>query len=211
MKLLPPKGKAEVSTAPDRAVGVSSVDLIADSIEHPLAVAFSKSSSPNYLAAVEAARHAFKYDELPQGKSVLHMAVFSADRVQLSRALHLLGYIKGLRSTRLFAGGKLLTSSLRIEEVINCYLTSLACKDWRAHCHKVISDDPLEMPGLRWSQPKKPTRYLIPCTLVASYGGRQAVMESLFGSTVQDKLQAIGVRRGCSWCPNFKPNDFKKL
>ncbi len=207
--MLPSEGKAGIATAPSE--GLSSVDLIADSIEYPLAVAFNKSSSENYGAAVEAAKHAIKYEERPQGKSWIHMAVFSADRVQLSHALHLLGYIRGLKSTRLFAGGKLLTSSLRIEEVINCYLTSLVCKDWRAHCHKVISDDQFEIPSLLWPQQKKATRYLIPCALVADYGGRQAVTESLFGSTVQDKLQAIGVRRGCSWCPNFKPNDFKKL
>jgi len=222
--MIPP---AAVATTQSYAVDAASVDLIADSIEHPLAVAFSKTSSPNYRVAVDTARRAFKYSEIQHGNTIQHAAVFAAERVQLSRALHLLWYIRGFKSTRVFAGGKLQTGTARIEEVINCYLTAMACDDWRAHCHRVVSDDPFGWDDMldefqRTFKPgtsskravKKPpqvTRYQIPCALVALYGGRQAVTEAVFGVSVRDKLQAIGVKRGCAWCPNFKPDDFKTL
>jgi hypothetical protein len=217
MKLLPPK--AEVSTAHDQAVGESSVDLIADSITHPLAVAFNKSSSPNYLAAVEAAKHAHKYSEVQLGKSSIHMAVFSADRVQLSRALHLIRYINGLKSTRIFAGGKLLASSFQTEEVINCYLSSLECNDWRAHCHKIVIDAFMEERSTRnamidlniFDSKHNENRYLFPCSYLAGYGGSGLVLQKAYVASPTDQIQALAVKKGCSWCPNFKPGDFKKL
>lgn len=197
------------------------VDLIADSINHPLAVVFSQSSSPNYLLAVETAQKAHKYHErIEPKKTRTHLAVFSSDRVQLSRALHLLGYVKGLKSTRLFAGGKMLPNAHVIEEVLSCYLTALRCNNWRAHCHKVVSEPWVKLPSsskelmsMEWVKPPPAVKsYLVPCALVAAFGGSQVALEKTsFAATKQEKIQAIGVRRGCDWCPNFRPNEFKEL
>ena len=197
MKLQPAGKSVEISLLQRQYTRAGEIDLIADSLKHPLAVAFNKSNSSNYFAAVEAAKYAHKYTEVVQGKAVMHMAVFAADRVQLLQALHLLRYIKNLKSTRIFTDGQLQFSSHRIENVINCYQTSLGCHDRRAHCYKIVDESN--------------KKYLIPCAQVAVYGGSAAVREGFFGASIVDKLQAIGMQRGCTWCPNFKPSDFRKL
>lgn len=194
------------------------VDLIGDSISHPLAVAFAKSSSPNYGAAVELAKMANKYAESVVGKSIIHMAVFSGDRVQMSRALALVRFIKGIKSAQIYAGGKLLISSHKTEEVINCFLTASACNDWRAHCHKIIDDAFMDdrrgagtMIDLDVFSSRKPNRYLLPCRYLAGYSGTSLVLEKDYVATPVDQVQALAVRNDCAWCPNFKPGDFKKL
>lgn len=194
------------------------VDLISDSISHPLAVAFVKSSSPNYGAAVELAKTANKYAESAVGRSIIHMAVFSGDRVQMSRALALVRFIKGIKSAQIYAGGKLLISSHKTEEVINCFLTASACNDWRAHCHKIIDDAFMDdrrnggaMIDLDVFSSRKPNRYLLPCRYLAGYSGTSIVLERDYVAKPVDQVQALAVRNDCAWCPNFKPDDFKKL
>lgn len=211
----------------------SSVDLIKDSLDYPLAIAFSKSSSPNYGAAVELAKLASKYAYTPIGNSVMHLAAFSADRLQMSRAMALLRYIKGLKSTHIYAGGKLLSSAHRTEESIDCFLTASACNDWRAHCHRTIrnpfADDSertrwigsdLAMPGfgkingqLAVIEPKRKAfqKYLFPCKFMTRYGEIHFRLDPHSPVSAIDQIQAIAVGQDCAWCPNFKPEDFKKL
>lgn len=211
----------------------NAVDLVADSLCHPLVVAFSKSSSPNYGAAVALAQLASKYSENKAGTSVMHMAAFAADRVQMSRALALLRYIKGLRSTQLYAGGKLLASAYRTEEVINCYLTASACNDWRAHCHRYVRNpfaggderirwtgSDLQMPTISTSlgfprlfnpKPEKFSQYRFPCKFLVRFGEIHFKLDANSPVNASNQIQAMGVAQDCAWCPNFKPDDFKKL
>lgn len=209
------------------------IDPIEDSLTYPLAVSFTKSSSPNYMLAVELAKQATKYAYTNVGKSVLHLAVFSADRLQMSRAMALLDYIKGLKGTRLFAGGKLLHSTYKTEEVANCYLTALACNDWRAHCHRIIRSpfandsarkewikNDLAMPGftkigarLTLFEPKvkKFDQFIFPCSYLVRYGEIHFRLDANSEVSVTNQIQAMGVSRDCAWCPNFKPVDFRKI
>lgn len=209
------------------------IDLIADSLRHELIIAFSKSSSPNYGAAVDLAKMASKYSENLIGKSTMHKAVFFADRLQMSRALALLRYVKSWKSTQLYAGGKLLSSAHRTEEVIDCFLTASACNDWRAHCNRTIrnpfADDSertrwigsdLAMPGfgkingqLAVIEPKRQAfqKYLFPCKFMTRYGEIHFRLDPHSPVSETDQIQAMAVRNGCDWCPNFRPSDFKKL
>lgn len=218
---------------PPATQGATAIDLIGDSLSHPLAVAFSKSGSPNYGAAVELAKSASKYAEKAVGRTVMHMAAFSSDRLQMSRALALLRYIKGLKSTQLYAGGKLLISAHRTEEVINCFLTAAACNDWRAHCHRTIRnpfatteertrwiEGDLAMPGfgringrLAVIEPKsQPAQgYRFPCKFMTRYGEIHFRLDPGHAASATDQIQAMAVAQDCAWCPNFKPEDFKKL
>lgn len=199
-----------VSLPQSNQVSFDNIDLIADSITHPLAVAFGKSSSTNYMAAVDAAKRGIKYGEMTNGKSVVHMAVFSADRVQLSCALHLIGYIKGLKSTRIFSGGRMLIGAGNLENVIGCYLQSQSCNNWRAHCHEIITDWPNYFDYLE-SEEQKYDKYLVPCNRLLRSGGRRSIIKDISGTSAAERLQAIAVEKGCEWCPNFHPEDFKKL
>lgn len=209
------------------------VDLIADSLSHPLVVAFSKSSSPNYGAAVSLAQLASKYCENKVGNSVMHMAAFAADRVQMSRALALLRYIKGLRSTQLYAGGKLLHSALRTEEVTNCYLTACACNDWRAHCHRYVRNpfaggderirwtgSDMQMPTISTAlgfpklinhKPEKFSQYRFPCKFLVRFGEIHFKLDAGSPVSATNQIQAMAVEQDCAWCPNFRPDDFNKM
>lgn len=208
------------------------VDLIADSLANPLVVAFSKSNSPNYSAAVALAKLASKYSENTIGNSMMHMAAFAADRVQMSRALALLRYIKGLKSTQLYAGGKLLASAYRTEEVIDCYLTASACNDWRAHCHRYIRNpfaggderlrwtgNDLQMPTISTAlgfprlvnpKPEKFSQYRFPCKFLVRFGEIHFKLDSNSPVSAANQIQAMAVAQDCAWCPNFKPEDFTK-
>jgi hypothetical protein len=151
----------------------------------------------------------------------------------MSRALALLRYIKGLKSTQLYAGGKLLFSAYRTEEVINCFLTASACNDWRAHCHRNIrspfagdserarwTDNDLQMPTIKigLGLPKlfvpkydKFAHYLFPCKFLVRYGESNFQLEARSPVSVINQIQAKAVEQDCAWCPNFKPDDFVKL
>lgn len=210
-----------------------SIDLIADSLAHPLAVAFSKTSSPSYGAAVELAKLGSKYAERDIGRSTVHMAVFAGDRLHMSRAMALMRYIKGWKSTQLYAGGKLLFSAHRVEDVINCFLTATACSDFRAHCHRVIRspfagdderigwiDSDLAICGfariggrLVVAEPKRERhdRYVLPCRFLARYGEIHFRLDGSPDVSPVDRLQAMAVSQDCAWCPNFEPSNFRRL
>lgn len=209
------------------------VDLIADSLSHPLAVAFSRTNSPNYGAAVELAMLGSKYAELALGRSIVHMAAFSASRAHMSRALALLRYIKGWKSTQIYAGGKLLFSAHRVEDVINCFLTAAACCDYRAHCHRVIrspfagDDERIRWIGsdlaisgfarvggmLTVTDPRRESfeKYVLPCRFLARYGEIHFRLDGGPDVSPRDRLQAMAVSQDCEWCPNFEAGDFKKV
>jgi hypothetical protein len=200
------------------------VDLIADSLSHPLAIAFSKTSSPNYGAAVELAMLGSKYAELALGKSILHLAAFAADRLHMSRALALLRYIKSWKSTQIYAAGKLLYSAHSTEQAINCYLTAAACNDYRAHCHQVISnpfadsDDRIELAPtgviIGNAAGTKRTRfgeYMLPCRNLTYAGAIYFRLDRSHDVSSADQIQAVAVSKDCAWCPNFKPGNFRRL
>lgn len=200
------------------------VDLIADSLSHPLAVAFSRTNSPNYGAAVELAMLGSKYAELQLGRSVVHLAAFAADRLHMSRALALLRYIKSWKSTQLYAAGKLLYSAYSTEQAINCYLTAAACSDYRAHCHQVIRNPfadvaermkwvstAVTIGGLAGAKRSRFDEYMLPCRHLTYAGTIHFKLDRSHEVSPADQIQAVAVSKDCAWCPNFKPGDFKKL
>lgn len=212
--------------------GRLTADIISESLRNPLAVAFSRSGSPNYGAAVELAKLGIKYAEQVVGKSVVHMAVFAGDRLHMSRALALLRYIKSWKGTQLYAGGKLLFSASRVEDVISCFLTACACNDYRAHCHRIIrspfagtderirwvSND-LSISGfarvggqLVVTEPKieRFDRYVLPCRFLARYGELHFRLDGSPNVSPGDRLQAMAASQDCAWCPNFRPSEFEK-
>lgn len=203
---------------------VGDVDLIADSLSHPLAVAFSKTSSPNYGAAVELAMLGSKYAKLDLGNSVVHLAAFAADRVHMSRALALLRYIKGWKGAQLYAAGKLLYSAHSTERAINCYLTAESCNDYRAHCHQVIGNPFADIEeraarvsacvtigGLLDAKRGGFGEYMLPCRNLVYAGEVHFRLGRSPEVSLADQLQAFAVSKDCAWCPNFKADDFIKL
>lgn len=147
--------------------------------------------------------------------TLFHYAAFGRSREQVGRALSLTRYLAGLKAVQFYAGGKLILERLRIEAVLTCYLEACACDDTRAHCNTVVANPfvrdltdngaiDLDLDYLRTS-----AGYLYPCAFMLQWGG--SGLQKNHPSSPKDQLQALAVRRGCDWCPNFKPDDFKKL
>lgn len=191
----------------------SSVDLVKDSIGQVMAVSFPRSRSAGYAAAVNIAQHAEKYSEADMGGVLFHYAAFGRSREQVALALSVTRYLEGIKAVQFYAGGKLILERLRIDSVLTCFLEACACTDHLAHCNRVvaspfsgvISDNDvvdLDLAGVA-------SGYVFPCAFLLQWGGPG--LQRGHPATPEDQIQALAVRRGCDWCPNFKPGDFKKL
>ncbi len=123
------------------------VDPRAESLRDLLALSFAKSPSEVYPLAVHVAQGAARYAEVEIGKQKLHLVSFAKTPPEgAARALALLHYIAGWKTTEVFAGGKLVADGYGVAEVLECYLHASACNDRTAHCHTVI-DDPYDEEG----------------------------------------------------------------
>lgn len=201
------KGKAgAVAPAPSHTV-----DLIQDSLEQILAVSFPKSRGSGYPLAVAIAQKAKQYTEADMGGTLFHFAVFGREKEQIALAYAITRYLSGLKSVEFFAGGKMI-SVYDSQGVLRCYLDSVSCNDYRAHCNKVVSHPfkeeerifDLELDGSR-----KKNNYLHPCAYLLQW--HESKLTEDHPASAEDQLQAMAIKRGCDWCPNFKPGDFRKL
>ena len=186
-----------------------------------LAIAFPKSRSANYGAAVNFARHASFYDESEVESNLYHFAGFGTDRTQVTLALSVTKLLLNIKGTMFYAGGKLVMERFRIESVLSCYLTACGSKDYRAHCHIVIND-PFQvksatsdsfsldmMDFVRMDSQAPAVQCLFPCRFLAGFSDMG--LSGRHPSSQEDQIQAAAVRRGCDWCPSFHPEDFKNL
>jgi len=197
---------------------VVKIDLIEDSFSHLLTLCFAKSSASTYSIAVHLAKSAEKYDETYIGKTLLHMAAFGKNREDAARAMALIGYIRGWKSTKIFAGGKIIQDVYRTLAVLRCYIESLACTDWTAHCFIVIDDPYSLLPNesiviislnefrQKANLPKKDI-YIFPCAYLKQYLRFQIGHPA----SPQNQIQAKAIEIGCDWCPRFNQHSYKKI
>jgi len=186
---------------------VPRIDLVEESRTNLLAVAFARTNSPVYALAVNAAKRATRYECVAVGKSVAHLAVFDKTRASAIRALELLRYVAGWKAVQVCAGGTILRSDFLAGIVLSCYVQSLDCDDWRAHCFCVIDDPSALAPyedrlylAADVSIERSPKKdWLLPCKLL--YG--HVRFQRLHPATFRDQLQAAAAEYGCAWCPNF--------
>lgn len=193
----------------------TAVDLVKDSIEQVIAVSFPKSRSAGYSAAVNIAQQADKYAEADMNGTLFHFAAFGHSREQVAFALSAIRYLEGIKAVQCYAGGKLVLERYRVESVLTCYLEACACKDHRAHCNKVVTN-PFNGPvldngrvDLDFDGSGSVGGYLFPCAFLLQWGNPG--IQHGHPASPQDQIQAMAVNKGCDWCPNFKPADFKQL
>ena len=195
--------------------GGASVDLVRDSIEQVVAVSFPKSRSAGYAAAVNIAQQADKYGEAIMNGTLFHYAAFGRSREQVALALAATRYLEGIKAVQFYAGGKLILERMRIESVLTCYLEACACNDHRAHCNIVVTNPftggfaDNDVVSLDLDDLRAPAGYLFPCAFLLQWGGPG--LQRGHPASPEDQIQAMAVRKGCDWCPNFRPGDFKKL
>jgi len=175
------------------------IDLHQESKQHLLAISFPRSRAASYDAALTIAHQAAKYGEVTIGKQLLHFAVFGRDKTDATRACAILKYIGSIAGLQVYAGGKMLQQTYWVTEVLTCYLNSLACDDWKAHCLVVI-DDPLH---------DSQAQYIYPCALLYERYRSKPVIDH--PSAPAQQIQASAVKLGCDWCPRFNENNFKKI
>jgi len=188
------------------------------SLNNLLVITFAKNRTHTYPLAVSIARGAFKYAETEIDKQTIHMAVFSATKKDVNRALALTGYLFGHRDVGIFIKGRFIADRHKIIPTLKCYANAIKCADYKAHCQLVI-DDPfsekyhssgLSLQITLSKEKQKPQiiqRYLFPCKYLHLYFKFQKDHPSL----PENQIQAAGIERSCDWCPNFQPSAFQKL
>ena len=197
------------------------VDPVKDSFNFLMVIAFGKSSSPSYPLAVSVAQGAAKYAEVPLGKQIVHLSAFDRNKEGASRALSIVKYLSGSKTLQIFANGVLERNSWSVISILECYLKSATCNDFRAHCQRVIENPFAEKDyhhnlsiTIRITEETENKakaivveRYLFPC----SYLLQHFKFQIGHPSTPEDQVQAGAVENHCDWCPNFSSDNFKKL
>lgn len=174
-------------------------DLAFASRGHVLGVMFPKSKATAYPAVVALCKGADQYSESTSEGLLYHFASFGKNVEQITRALAVVNYVGAITAARFFSNGFPLVDTHYLHESLKCYIQAISCDDQAAHCHRVISDTRIG-----------PDAYLFPCNYLIK---RQARLDltPAHPSSLRDQIQAMGVDHGCAWCPNFKPDDFRKL
>lgn len=183
------------------------IDPFQSSLDCLLVVSFPKTNSKNYVFALSIAEAAERYGIATIGGKLMHVAVFGTTQADAGRASALIGYIRGWKGAFIFVRGKIVRDSYRLEEVLQCYLQSCLCRDSKAHCHFVI-DDPFD-PGFssQLFNHRAGDKYIFPCKHLVTWFRFQ----DGHPSRIEDQIQAAGVEFGCNLCPNFAPDDFRKV
>jgi len=196
------------------------VEPLAESRTGLLAVSFAKSPSEAYPLAVNVAQGAARYAEVEIGKRRVHLVAFAKTPDDAARALALLHYVAGWKTTQVFAAGRLIANAYGVSEVLECYLHACACTDRRAHCHTVL-DDPYDPEGAAdlegftvrlaldssgFSKRVEIDRYLFPCSFLKP----RFRFQTDHPANPQNQIQAAAVKEGCVWCPYFDPARFRK-
>lgn len=186
-------------------------DLAAILLQFALVILFPTSRGAGFSAALQAAKGASAFQQLQIGNQVYFASAYGPGRADMVRASMVLSLMAGCKGLQVYVQGRLSRQPLRIAEVVECYLHSLSCHDSRAHCHVQRNDAWLrrdEVMG-NWERPAAKQHALIPCRQIVRYGA--GYLSSNHPATAEDQLQARAVERGCDWCPNFRPQDFKQL
>lgn len=200
------------------------IDPSLASRDYGLVIMFPKSRASSYAAAVAAAKLASLYEEIEvDGKVATHVCAFAKNQQQMSLALMVTNWVGNLKGVQAYASGRILSSPHSVSAVLDCYLTSLTCTDWRAHCDVIVSDpfkrDEFsgvsltvnafgEIGGLDDSVEEK---YLHPCRLVHDRRWSRHALSEEHPASAADQIQAHAASINCEWCPNFHPEDFRKL
>ncbi|PTA51847.1 hypothetical protein C9I43_00490 (plasmid) [Shewanella morhuae] len=197
------------------------IDPFSASFSSLLVIVFSKSNSKNFPLALNIAQGAEKFVETTVSGKTTYSVCFGGNQVDAARAIAFLDYAASWKGVQIFSQGKLIPSSYHIVEVLNCYLKSQSCRDYKAHCQTVI-DDPFnteiekiggiafvikitETPTIK--QEIEIDRYAFPCKHIF----HRFRFQCDHPSCPEDQIQAKAVDLGCDWCPNFDADSWKKI
>ncbi|SEN00827.1 hypothetical protein [Halomonas caseinilytica] len=195
------------------------IDPFDASLRYMLVVVFPKSTSKNFSLVLNIAEGAEQYAVADINGKSTYFVCFGESQSDAGRAVAILDYVRTWKGVQVFSKGKLLQNSYHMAPVLNCYLESQSCRDYQAHCYKVI-DDPFseEVEGrgtLSIRVVDKPSikhevemdRYLFPCNFLFN----RFRFQKDHPSSIADQIQASAVKSVCDWCPNFEPVKWRKV
>lgn len=195
------------------------IDILSSSKEQLMAVAFSKSNSPNYPLVVNIAKGAFRYHEETIGNRPYHVAIFSKTPTEARKATIFLNYTEGWKSLQIFVNGRIIRNPWDLLRVLECYLAAVSCNDYKAHCHSIIDDPYKQITDMKnfvlhIFEEKKNTskmetidQYIFPCNYLLP---RFRFTHTNQAST-EDVIQAASVEYLCDICPYFDYKAFHTL
>lgn len=196
---------------------VSSIDPLKASLENLLVITFAKARSPNYHLAIKVAQTCSGYAEFDIENSKVHFIAICPNPDDVSRALLILQYTSGWSTSQVFCKGQLLKNTYNLTSILECYLESAKCDDYKAYCFGVIDDPSLKRPrttnftikiAVNDEAPEKPIdRYIIPCKFLGHYGTNLIPDHP---SSFRNQIQAQAVQKGCNICPRFNADNFQK-
>jgi len=196
------------------------VDPFDASLKFLLVIVFPKSTSKNFPLALSISEGASKFAVADINGKPTYFVCFGSNASDAGRALAVLDYVQGWKGVQIFSKGKILQSTYLVSEVLKCYMDSQSCRDYTAHCYKIIDDpfsEEVESSGLSFSISivEKPSikqeieidRYSFPCKFLHN----RFRFQKNHPASIEDQIQAGAVSQGCDWCPNFNPDNWKKV
>lgn len=173
-----------------------------------LSVVFPYSPSVNYVMATTLAIRAAMYhrlDDQLDKKRALHMASFARTKEQGGFASALLKLVGGWKGTQVYTPSSIIADPYRVSMVLECYFQSLSLQDHRAHCMWSAGTLDGAEPGT-----------MFPCKQIRGWTANEYHEQDNasyhgIGTTMQDRIKDLGVRKNCDWCPHFKMENFKKV
>lgn len=196
--------------------------MIVRSTNSNFTIAFPKSKSRNFPAALSLAKLADEFEEKVDGKAVYYVSVFSVNQKNCSLLIALLDLAIDWKGVHIFLNGRPLNRSRHLTEMLKCYRDSLRVKDHKAYCFEI--KESLGSPsygsmvfeiriinGNKLSNKEddaKPTQWVYPCKKLSNVA---RFLNKLHPASLQNQLQAQAVEVGCDLCPNFNAYDLQEL
>ncbi|GEA64900.1 hypothetical protein QUG64_04060 [Acinetobacter lwoffii] len=197
--------------------------MIVRSLNSNFTIAFPKSKSRNFPAALSLAKLADEFEEKIDGKAVYYISTFSINQKNCSLLIALLDLAIDWKGVHIFLDGKPLNRSRYLAEMLRCYRNSFRVKDHKAYCFEIKED--LGSPNygsmifelriinendtlLSKESDKKPTQWIYPCKQLS---GAARFLNKCHPASLQDQLQAKAVEVSCDLCPNFNAYDLQEL
>ena len=182
-------------------------DPVRESAANGLTIIFFKSTARSYGLVYEAAKRAKAFKEVTWEKKAAFGVSFDLrDKVEMSRAVLILRETSRWKGTLVFVDGGLMdyVQAEQTSRTIECYAASLKCDNADAYCLESRNVGELSMsiqislsPS---SKQKKSPVVIFPCRLVAQ---RSDLIYPSTGVSLPDQVQALSVKIGCHFCPNF--------
>ena len=185
------------------------LDVIEKLLSYPVVIVFPHTRHFGVRDSLAQAGHASVYAVGEYGNGKHHLLGFASMNDQLSEIMVFVDLLAGIQGVKFYFNRLLLNKNgYEVKHVVNCYIQSQKCTDWRAHCHRIIrieSDEPISK---KWSG-SNTDRFITPCHIAVNYN--RTYISAKHPSSLKDQLQAAAVAAGCDWCPNFDAAAFLPL